>query len=345
MKQKATNGHSPEPIPPSNDLRTLGLRTFEQLQMDNRTTPRGWLVDGLLFEESVNISVGDSGLGKSPWHYQLAMAVIHGLEFMGRKTIPGPVVYSDFENSSADIETVVMRLSSHLKLERPEPGRLIHLTDPGDIDSGEKIERICLAVQPRLFIIDPLRCWAPDGESKQENAAKSLQILRTISRRHKTSFICVHHIRKDGRGKEFRRPALQATQAIEWLQEASGARSLINQTDTRIAFDEHRERFVMRYNVRTHGDFGPFHFCRVATSGGDPLGYNWIRGLDVIENPYMRDVYQKLPENSSYTQIKSLYGKSDSSTMNFIRKCEAAGVLQKQSNGEYFRVYGVSSVN
>lgn len=327
----------------SDPLRSLGIRTFEQLQQDNKNSPRGYLVDGLLFEDSVNISVGDSGLGKSPWHYQLALSVIAGQEFMGRRILhPGPVIYADFENNSEIIEETVTRLSAHMGLPAPK-SNLLTLTDPDAIDSPKKIEQLCLAVQPAMFIIDPLRCWAPDGESKQENAAKSIGSLRAIARRLRTVFDFVHHIRKNGRTEENKRPHLINTQAIEWLQEASGARGLINQTDTRIAFDIHNDDLIVRYNRRSAGDFGPYFFSR-ACQDGEPVGYDWRRGKDLLNNRAMELAYDQLPSESSYSTVKNVYGKGDSATVKFINKCLSAGLLERR-NGHYARTCGVSGVN
>src|ERR1035438_3247149 len=49
------------------------------------------LVAGLIPSHSVSVLVGDSGLGKSPLAFQLAMSVVFGTPFVGIPTRPGRV--------------------------------------------------------------------------------------------------------------------------------------------------------------------------------------------------------------------------------------------------------------
>jgi ABC-type phosphonate transport system ATPase subunit len=60
------------------------------------------LVAGVIPSHSVSVLVGDSGLGKSPLAFQLAMSVVFGTPFLGIPTRPGRVVYVDYENSLRD---------------------------------------------------------------------------------------------------------------------------------------------------------------------------------------------------------------------------------------------------
>src|ERR1700682_3991627 len=70
------------------------------------TVQRRDIVEGLVGEKSVNIVVGNSGLGKTPWLVQLCVCVAAGVDFMGRKVQQGPVLYEDSEMNPHDFHTL-----------------------------------------------------------------------------------------------------------------------------------------------------------------------------------------------------------------------------------------------
>src|SRR5438552_8528333 len=72
------------------------------------------IVGGLLPPRSVNILVGDSGIGKSPLAYQLGMCVAAGTPFLGMPVKPGKVLFIDFENSLVDAHWIMDRQRQHL---------------------------------------------------------------------------------------------------------------------------------------------------------------------------------------------------------------------------------------
>ena len=58
------------------------------------------VVEGLIPPRSVNILVGDSGIGKSPLAYQLGLAVASGTPFLDMPVQQGKVLLVDFETPS-----------------------------------------------------------------------------------------------------------------------------------------------------------------------------------------------------------------------------------------------------
>src|SRR5882724_12138908 len=89
-----------------------------------------YLIDGLIPKQGISITVGDSGLGKSPLLYQTAICVAAGMPFMGRPVRQGPVLYMDCENGLVQVEEVVSRLSTFLGLaNRPSELKLWNLND------------------------------------------------------------------------------------------------------------------------------------------------------------------------------------------------------------------------
>jgi hypothetical protein len=57
----------------------VGAVTLDELARCCKEQPINYLVEGLLPAEDVHVAVGDSGLGKTPWAYQLGLCVASGI--------------------------------------------------------------------------------------------------------------------------------------------------------------------------------------------------------------------------------------------------------------------------
>ena len=134
-----TNRHSDHPSdhpcddpfsPPPAEL-TAGGRNFLRMKeqygifeareldavLDKHPSGAQALVEGLIPRGSVNILVGDSGIGKSPLAYQLGLAVAAGKPFLDMPTEQGNVLLVDFENSLTDVRWIMDQQRKHLRLE------------------------------------------------------------------------------------------------------------------------------------------------------------------------------------------------------------------------------------
>jgi hypothetical protein len=83
--------------------RFVSLNELEVLSKQNPTT---YLVEGFLPADEVHVAVGDSGLGKTPWAYQLGLCVATGKPFLGYRTHQGRVLYLDLENGRDDVKEI-----------------------------------------------------------------------------------------------------------------------------------------------------------------------------------------------------------------------------------------------
>src|SRR5262245_55632050 len=81
-------------------MRELGIATPLTLEEAVKAEAKQpYLIDGLLRTRSVNLLVGDSGLGKTPLGIQLGVCVAAGLPFLGLEVRqPGSVLYCDAES-------------------------------------------------------------------------------------------------------------------------------------------------------------------------------------------------------------------------------------------------------
>lgn len=320
------------------ELDGLGLVTPAALdQICSRAASTQWVVDGLIARGSLNIAVGDSGLGKSPLFYQLGLCVAGGIRWLGIPTTKGLVVYVDFENAELNSQGIRNALVKHLGLAACPNNFLTHF--------GEKLdlERVVREVKPVLVIIDSLRSYKPEVEEKNSLAGSFLSELRKLARETGAAFLLIHHTRKPA---EHETLALEDSPALEWLNQACGARALINQTDFRLAIDREvgaisgatlgnaeELALVIRGHIRVIGGFGPIHLSRVFDgASGAELGYRKIVGLDMLSGE-QRKVFEQLLGEFTFGEAKTTYNsitkKGDQAISDFLKKCIACDLLEQ----------------
>jgi RecA-family ATPase len=88
--------------------------TLDELEKLLSQKPVRYVVEGLLPADEVHVVVGDSGLGKTPWAYQLGLCVAEGKPFLGHQVRKCPVLYYDMENGYEEIVDVSRALCGHL---------------------------------------------------------------------------------------------------------------------------------------------------------------------------------------------------------------------------------------
>lgn len=192
------------PVPsrtqPITSVKLLGVMDYDQLV--RRVTESGsteYVVEGLIPRGQIVLLVGDSGLGKSPFLYQLALSVAGGIAFLGRRCQQGLVIYFDFENSLPTTANIVERQAQYLGFECVPVG--LHFWNFGACSEnygsrGNTVIDMVLARKPDLAIIDTLSAYRPLIEEKNSVATHSLQQLKSAIRSTGTTFICVHHLKK-----------------------------------------------------------------------------------------------------------------------------------------------------
>ncbi len=313
--------------------RSNSFVNLDQLEELCKEQPGEYLIEGLLPVDDVHIAVGDSGLGKTPWAYQLGLCVASGKPFLDRTVKQGRVLYFDLENGREAILGLARSICGHLGI--PEfPPEFFILQDNGNAPS---LAEAAETFKPSLVIVDTLRAFQPAAE-KNDEIAKFLQDGRKVARSVNCAVLLLHHVRKPG---EDGAPPLEDTPILEWLTEASGARALINQTNTRIAFDTARRvgandaAFVMKSFVKVKGESGPFYLERVCNDEGDPIGYRSMAGVHLLGNLIQEAAFNQLPRQFAFKDAKRIYGRSDDPTRKWLIKCQAANLLRQIGRGTY----------
>jgi hypothetical protein len=333
--------------PEQRDFRRIGLLALSDIASLCAAEPlETGIVHGLISPRSINIAVGDSGLGKTPLFYQLGACVAAGIPFLGNPVRQGRVIYFDYENGLSEILDLCEALKRFLGLDEfPTDFRVRPFTG----DATTSVETAVKEFRPVLCIIDSLRGYDSLAETKNDRAVFCVQDLRRIARKYETSFQLLHHTRKPGENGV---PALEDAPPMDWLLQACGARALINQTDVRVGLGttEGVERtlakqqptaevaLVMRGFARMRGQFGPVYLAREFDSHGDPAGYRQLRGTELLFNEDQQTAYRQLPNEFSFTEAKRIYGHADQATSDFLQKCRRVGILSRVGRGRYRKV-------
>ena len=295
------------------------------------------VVSGLVYRNTVNINVGDSSLGKTPFMFQMGLCVAHGLPFIGQETTRGRVLIVDYENYG-DALDFIESLATFLKL--------------GDIDSEwfsyirnlsfEDLEWEIEDYRPSLVIIDSLRGFNPKAEKDNPRAVELITQCQRIAQTYNCSFELIHHPRKDDRSlKAEDRPDLfnSNVPAMKWLQEASGAHALVQQTHTRLGFEKPKDKkgadLGVRGYVKSKGEVGIWLLHREINDFGLPIGYRRVTGVDLLSTQD-RATLELLPFDKpmGFTEIlkfiwddPTIAAKQRPYLSEFLRRAPDAGVL------------------
>jgi archaellum biogenesis ATPase FlaH len=301
-----------------------------------------YLIEGLIPVSSVNILVGDSGLGKSPLAYQMAYAVCSGTPFLGLKTEPGTVLHFDLENSGEDIAALADSLRRHFGLAAIPHNLLIQREANASVTELEETLLGMPYPPPKLAIIDSLRAYNPGAEKNNTDAASFLNDLKSVARNCSTAFLVIHHIRKGSEG--YPQSPLEDTPTLTWLRQASGARGLVNQTDVRMAVDSsNKAAMILKFYARVKGESGPMYVDREFDSNGEPVGYRLMTGVELLGNPDHIAAYAALPAEFTTAEAARILGRAADPTNKFLIKCIGLGIVKKMARGRYRKIQGERS--
>jgi hypothetical protein len=309
----------------------ITLATLAQ-QCEQNPTP--YLVEDLVPADDVHIAIGDSGLGKTPWAYQLGLCVAAGKPFLGYAVRPAKVLYYDLENGQQEILKLGRDLCAYLGIPEFPPDFLVLPND----GAPPKIEVAAAAHNPGLIIVDTLRPYRPDAEAGNDTMGHLLQGLHSAARQEHCAILLLHHIRKSRESERLESRYLEDTAVNLWLERASGARAIVNQTNARIALAEPKNgnaALVMNSFVKLKGETGPVYLERVCNDAGEPIGYQRMTGASLLGNSDQETAFAALPPRFTFTEAKKIYGHAADPTNKFLRKCEAAGLLRRRPGGGY----------
>ncbi|MGA2509415.1 MAG: AAA family ATPase [Candidatus Acidiferrales bacterium] len=320
------------------------------------------MVAGLLPARSNGILVGDSGLGKSPLLYTLALCVAAGLPFMDLPTTRGDVLILDYENSGGDSEELLERIRQHLGLDAvPNNLTIWNANDCAPrfgtlgYEARNVIQEWASATESsvKLVIIDPLSGFNAGAEEKNRDATEMLLGLRRINRELGTTHVLSHHRRKPSREPNGNVNLADCSNMRAWFSEARGAGALINGFDERLGVDlpgnvtqlaeitgEIREEvaLVLRGFGRVRGEIGPFYLARVYDEDGVAVGYRKLCSAELLFNREQQEALARLGNRFRTGEARTIYRHGDQATSNWLNKCVRLGLVRKVGRGQWEKV-------
>src|SRR5205814_10640161 len=142
---------------------------------------------------------------------------------------PHKVLYIDMENGAAAIVDVAQKISQFLQLaEVPTTFKVFspNFSDmPGEYAGVSARYYIATALKRSQFdfiIIDPLRAYCPDAESKNQEAIEFIKELRTLAKQSRATILMIHHPRKPKEDSDF---SLESDPHM-WLTQACGSAAI-----------------------------------------------------------------------------------------------------------------------
>jgi hypothetical protein len=325
------------PAPPKNKRHRSSV-THDQLKELVKNAP-GDLVSGLIPEKSVNIIIGDSGLGKTPLLVQLALGVAAGIPFLGHDVRRAAVLYVDYENGSSGFDRLLDILADFLDLPKT-PNTFRYLQQPNSpLEVSIEIRKLRSEFPelPILVIVDSMRGFDPTMESKNELAGNRITQLQSLTDELNASILFIHHIKKDGSGANNKPlPSLANSEFMDWSQRASGARSVINQSNVRFGIDKHNEgeaELIIKGHYKLRGPFGPIQIARMYDDEGEAVGYRHLIGVNLLPSE-QRSVVAKLPDEFTFTQAVDASGKGPKTVAEWLRGWRGAGVVEKRGKAK-----------
>lgn len=326
-----------------------------------------FLIDGFFPSQSLGIVVGDSGLGKSPLLYQMALCIAAGVPFLGRRVQQGKVLYLDFENSVSESAQVTTRLAGFLSVGADQPNLLVwNFSDSApDWGQGQGTGALSciLDVRPALAIIDSLGSYDPEIEEKNTTAGRAYKRFRQLMHMANTGMISIHHRKKPSIDEP--EHLEDAPNVLRWLLRARGASTLISGSDVRLGVDQasatyvsakeptgkdglapvdfddaesHGAALVLRGFARVRGEIGPIYLERVVGDDGEPLGYKRMAGAALLFNQDQQRCFNQLPDRFSFKEARGAYGRQAEATRSFLNKCRNIGIMHQPARGIYEKV-------
>lgn len=204
-------GNGREPTPTLLDRQWAANMTTAQVQA---LEPAPAVIDGILYEDSLAMLYGPSGIGKSFLALDWALHVGHDSWWQGHEVAGGPVLYVVAEGvTGLGVRITAWQAHNRLRQERHtfvwhrEP---IHLADLAR--SGAFAEMVA-ELKPKLLVVDTLaRCTLGVDENSAKDVGLVISNLDAIRAAARSCVLLVHHTGKDptkgGRGSTALRGAM-----------------------------------------------------------------------------------------------------------------------------------------
>jgi hypothetical protein len=177
------------------------IRVWEQVptldQLVAKKVP--WIVEGMIPAGGILLFAGESGSYKTWLSLFLAKAVQEGRDFLGRKTVPRPVLYLDRENPL----TLIKERCALLNVQPSEKLRLWGgwQSDPPPMIGDRRLLEMADKIQP-LIIVDSLIRFHTGDENSATEISRVMSELRRLANAGAT--VVLQHHKPKAEGTQYR---------------------------------------------------------------------------------------------------------------------------------------------
>lgn len=322
-------------------MHNAGLEAFTIAEIKQQLVeqPGNYVVEGFLPANDISVVVGDSGRGKTPLAYQLGICIAAGVPFLGMPTNQTRVLYLDLENGRAQRPPLAEDICKVVELASVPDDFLI-------VEESCTLSDVAGAVKhytPGIVLADTLRALEPAAEDSNSNMGRFLKTTRAMAQESNCAVLYLHHINKP-RENDPITGSLADNDVMYWLNKASGARALINQSNARIGIDAaegsvvKNAALVMKWFVKVQGESANIYIERVIGEDGGPIGYRRITGAALLGNTDQQNAFANLPARFTFKEAMRIYDKTAKPTRDWLLKCVGAGILRQPERGVYERL-------
>jgi hypothetical protein len=183
-------------------------RKFKWMTRDDvkrERPPISWIVENMVVSDSLSMITGDAGSGKTWASLDMAVSIARGEEWIGLKTIQGPVLIIDEESGDHRLSTRLKKILEGHNDSDENPTEIYYSSMCGaDIKSDKdllEIEKFILEKNIKFCVIDALMdvVLGADENSVME-MMPAFSSLRKLSERVSAAFWVIHHNDKAGKG-------------------------------------------------------------------------------------------------------------------------------------------------
>jgi archaellum biogenesis ATPase FlaH len=288
-----------------------------------------WIVDRLIPKDSITILFGKGGIGKTWLSMDMARSIASGIPFLGLGTVKTPVIFVDFENPLAVLNTRTQKLgeaddvffwrANNDKIKAPKL----------DKDDWELYKQL---PEGAILIFDTLRASQDRDENKSNEMGLIMGRLKEL-RDMGFTIILLHHTAKNSD-----KIAKGSTAIVDLADHILGLTLVRKKRDGQeiIVDDEDSDGdLVYRFGVREKTRFEPYQIY---------LTLNPDRGFELAPDPQedtLKEMFECLSEHD-------FINKTD-----FLRECKTKiGLGEKKirrlfdiGQGRYWKVEKAGSHN
>jgi hypothetical protein len=312
---------------------------------ERNTEMRPEAVEGLVREGQLIVLAGPYGVGKTPVQNDLSIALVHGLDWCGRKLQKRTVITFDLESAAPAYKRCIRNVCRRRQVDLPTPDLMeVYLqNDSADEPNTATLLKALATRQLTLKLIAERLQAKPDAAVYMDPA----ELLFRVDTRDKSQVLNLY--------KEFRlmlqcfprailwptfnlrkrdRRAASApdllTDPRAWLEEVSGSLDILNRSDVRLGMDFYGEGIRVINGVRRSEEMDPFLLRPVGDGPEELAGFELCRANELemkfALSSRQEEHWRKLPREFRFDEAAVLVPRA--SLWRLIARAKSLGLLE-----------------